>query len=180
MKKLLKTLALTLALALCFAMPTFAADISANNGTTSVTVQGTYVAGSTAQEVISVDVSWGAMSFTYKGANQGEWNAEKHQYENATSGSWTCETDANKITVTNHSNTVVEAQLAFAKATNTNIEGTFTETVGTANDGIMEIASAVGTAYAEAPSAVAHFNVTAGSITVNGELGTITLTIINK
>lgn len=180
MKKLLKTLAFTLVIALCFAMPTLAADISADKGTASVTVNGTYVAGSTAQEVISVDVSWGAMSFVYNDTVEGTWNDETHGFDGAKAAYWTCETDANKITVTNHSNTVVEAQLTFVKAENTNIEGSFTEAVGTANDGVMAIDSAVGTSYDKAPSVVAYFNVTAGSITETGAIGTITLTITNK
>ena len=181
MKKLL-AIALTLALALCLAVPAFAAepDIGTNNGTASVKVNGTYAAGSAADEVISVDVSWGSMSFTYHDTVEGSWNDETHNFDGAVAAHWTCETDANKITVTNHSNTAVEAQLTFVKAENTNIEGSFTETVGTANDGVMEIATAVGTAVSAAPAVEAYFNVTAGSISANGELGTITLKIVNK
>ena len=54
MKKLL-AIALTLALALCLAVPAFAAEssINADNGTASVKVNGTYTAGSSAAEVIS-------------------------------------------------------------------------------------------------------------------------------
>ena len=101
-------------------------------------------------------------------------------FDGAVAAHWTCETNANKITVTNHSNTIVEAQLTFAKAENTNIEGSFTESVGAANDGVMEIATAVGTTFANAPSVEALFNIDSGSITADGELGTITLKIVNK
>lgn len=175
-------IALTLALALCMAVPAFAAEssIDANNGTASVTVNGTYNAGSSAAEVISVDVSWGSMSFTYNDTVEGTWNDETHNFDGAVAVHWTCETNANKITVTNHSNTVVEAQLTFAKVANTNIVGSFTETVGTANDGVMEIATAVGTTVENAPSVDAFFNIDSDSITASGELGTITLKIINK
>lgn len=181
MKKFI-ALALTLALTLCLAVPAFAAepDIAENNGTASVTVNGTYNAGSTAQEVISVDVSWGSMSFTYNDTVEGNWNDESHNFDGAVKANWTCATDANKITVTNHSNTPVEAQLIFAKATGTNIEGSFTETIGSANDGVMMIDTAVGTLPTAAPSVAAYFNVTAGTITANGTLGTITLKIVNK
>ena len=181
MKKLL-AIALTLALALCLAVPVFAAepDIGTDNGTASVKVNGTYAAGSSAAEVISVDVSWGSMSFTYHGTVEGTWNDGTHNFDGAKAAYWTCETDANKITVTNHSNTDVEAQLTFVKAENTNIVGSFTETVGTANDGVMEIATAVGTTVANAPSVEALFNIDSGSITADGELGTITLKIVNK
>lgn len=181
MKKLL-TISLTIALALCLTMPAFAAepDIGTNNGTANVTVKGTYNAGSTAAEVISVDVSWGSMSFTYNDTVEGTWDDDTHSFVGAKAANWTCDSNANKITVTNHSNTAVEAQLTFAKAENTNIVGSFTENVGTANDGIMEIATAVETLVDKAPTVEAFFNVDSGSITANGELGTITLKIVNK
>lgn len=181
MKKFI-ALALTLALTMCLAVPAFAADpdIEENNGTASVTVNGTFNAGSIAQERISVDVSWGSMSFTYNDTIEGTWNDETHNFDGAVAANWTCATNANKITVTNHSNTPVEAQLTFAKAANTNIVGSFTETVGAANDGVMMIDTAVGTLPTAAPFVDAYFNVTAGSITTNGVLGTITLKIVNK
>ena len=181
MKKIL-ALTLTIVLTLCLALPTFAREpsISENNGTASVTVNGTFNAGSIAAEVISVDVSWGSMSFTYNDTVEGTWNDDTHNYDGAVAANWTCEANANKITVTNHSNTPVEAQLTFAKADNTNIEGNFTETFGTPNDGVMMIDTAVGTLPTAAPTVSAYFNVTAGSITANGVLGTITLKIVNK
>ena len=172
MKKLL-AFALTLALALCMAVPAFAADISADNGTANVTVNGAYNAGSSAAEVISVDVSWGSMSFTYNDTVEGTWNDETHKFDGAVAAHWTCEADANKITVTNHSNTAVEAQLTFTKAANTNIVGSFDKST-------LNLETAVGTTYDKAPSAVAYFTVTSGSITADGELGTITLKIVNK
>jgi hypothetical protein len=174
MKKFL-AIALTLALALCMAVPAFATepDIGTDNGTASVTVNGTYNAGSSAAEVISVDVSWGSMSFTYHDTVEGTWNDETHNFDGAVAAHWTCETDANKITVTNHSNTAVEAQLTFAKAENTNIVGSFDKS-------ILNLDTAVGTTYDEDPSAVAYFTITSGSIAADGELGTITITIIDK
>jgi hypothetical protein len=98
MKKLL-AIVLTLALALCLAVPAFAAEssINADNGTASVKVNGTYTAGSSAAEVISVDVSWGSMSFTYHDTVEGSWNDETHNFDNAVAAYWTCETDANKM-----------------------------------------------------------------------------------
>ena len=180
MKRILTTIALVLALALCMGVPAFAATVSANNGTDSVDVEGVYNAGSSATEVISVDVSWGSMSFTYNDTVEGAWNEENHEFDGAIEANWTCDTNANKITVTNHSNTAVEAQLTFAKAEGTNIVGAFEEAYGTANDGVMEIATAVDTAPDAAPYVEAKFNITAGSITENATLGTITVKIVNK
>ena len=182
MKKLFTTLAVILAFVLCLSISAFAADpdIGANNGTDTVDVDGVYNAGSTAAEVISVDVSWGSMIFTYNDTVEGVWDHENHEYDNSSVASWTCATDANKITVTNHSNTAVEAQLTFAKANGTDIVGAFDEDNGTADDGIMELATAVDTAVAEAPSANAYFTITSGSIDEDATLGTITLKIVNK
>ncbi|MBR2987868.1 MAG: hypothetical protein IKC63_07590 [Clostridia bacterium] len=180
MKKIFVILTLTAILLISSAIPAFAADISTNNGNAQVTVNGTYVTGTTAAEVISVDVAWGSMSFTYQDTDEGKWNDKTHKYDDVVDAYWTCAADANKITVTNHSNTPVEATLTFTKAEGTNIEGAFTETVGTANDGVMALATAVGTTYENAPSVTAYFNVTAGKITANGTLGTVTLTIVNQ
>ena len=89
MKKIL-AIALTLALALCLAVPAFAdeATLSGNTLTKNITVSGTYVPNPTG-EVISVDVSWGTMSFTYTPTNEGTWNPATHAYTNVPEAQWT-------------------------------------------------------------------------------------------
>ena len=151
-----------------------------DSGERQATVKGIYVAGSTAAEVISVDVSWGSMIFTYDDAAEGTWNDKTHEYDNVAEAQWSCEADANKITVINHSNTAVEAQLTFAAEQGLDVTGSFTESVGTANDGIMNIATAVGTTFEEAPREVAYFNIDSGTIKGDGKIGEITLKIVNK
>ena len=179
MKKLL-TLALVLALTLSLAVPAFAAEtVTTDGGSSTITVNGTYTPGSTATERVSVDVSWGAMSFTYTGGSEGSWNSTTHEYDGATSGSWTAST-GNTITVTNHSNTAIEAELTFVAADGLNITGSFVETSATANDGKLALATAVGTLPANAPSATATFNITGGTISESGAIGTITVKITNK
>ena len=192
MKKILTTIALVLVLALCMAVPAFAEetayvpDVDTDRGSASVEVDGVYTPGSVAAEVISVDVSWGSLAFTYHDAVGGTWNAAEHDYIGDNEAYWDHAEKANEIKVTNHSNTAVEAQLTFEKATGTDIEGEFEEDYGTADDGIMPIVTAENTAFASAPSVTAKFNITAGSISAPAEenetvlLGTITLTIVNK
>lgn len=70
--------------------------------------------------VISVDVTWGSMQFTY---NVGDWDPDTHQYE----GGWTCDEDENKITVTNNSNIAIDVTCEYTKAQDYDwINGSFT------------------------------------------------------
>ena len=70
--------------------------------------------------VISVDVTWGSMEFTY---NVGDWDPDTHQYE----GGWTCDEDENKITVTNNSNIAIDVTCEYTKAQDYDwINGSFT------------------------------------------------------
>ena len=182
MKRFFTMLAAVLALVICVTFTAFAETdtINQENGTTDITVSGIFEDGAVAEEIISVDLSWGSMSFTYYDTDEGEWDEEHHVYEGAYDAYWDCEDDANKITITNHSNTAVEAQLSFTKVEGSNIVGSFTEAVGTANDGVAEIATAVDTEPDEAPSVSVYFNIESGSITTSGRLGTITVKIVNK
>ena len=182
MKRFFTMLAAVLALVICVTFTAFAETdtIDQENGTTDITVSGTFESGFVAEEIISVDLSWGSMSFTYYDTDEGEWDEEHHVYEGAYDAYWDCEDDANKITITNHSNTAVEAQLSFAKVEGSNIVGSFTETAGEANDGVVGLATAVETAVADAPKADVYFEIQSGSLTSSGTLGTITIKIVNK
>lgn len=112
MKKMISVL-LVLALSLCMGITAFAADIEADGGEASADVKGTYVSGGTKSTVYSVDVTWGSMEFTYTSYFIGNWNPDTHQYDDSTDAKWTCDADANKITITNHSNTNVLATPSF-------------------------------------------------------------------
>ena len=114
------------------------------------------------------------MDFTYTGASQGTWNPVTHAYEGAIDGGWSDNTPA--ITVTNHSNVAVNATLSFT-ANVTGVVGTFTEVSGTENDNILELATAEGTAVADAPTASANFGISGAAIDADKALGTITVTI---
>ena len=147
---------------------------AAGNEDREITVNGSFVPGTAADEIISVDVAWEAMDFTYTGASQGTWNPVTHAYEGAIEGGWSDNTPA--ITVTNHSNVAVNATLGFT-ANVTGVVGTFTEASGTENDNILNLATAEGTEVANAPTATANFGISGAAIDANKALGTITMTI---
>lgn len=57
--------------------------------------------------VYSVTIAWGSLQFEYQ---KGAWNPTTHQYD--TNGQWVVPTgDANKVTVTNHSNLGVNVNM---------------------------------------------------------------------
>ena len=147
---------------------------AAGNEDREITVNGSFVPGTAADEIISVDVAWEAMDFTYTGASQGTWNPANHTYEGAIEGGWSDNTPA--ITVTNHSNVAVNATLGFT-ANVTGVVGTFTEASGTANDNVLELATAEGTEVANAPTATANFGISGAAIDASKALGTITVAI---
>ena len=139
-----------------------------------IIVTGVYQAGKAADEKISVDLVWDAMDFTYTAPSQGTWNPATHTYEGATEGGWSDNTPA--ITVKNHSNVAVIATLGFT-ADVTGVVGTFTEASGTANDNILELATAVDTEVSNAPTATANFGISGAAIDADKALGTVTVTI---
>ena len=141
-----------------------------------ITVTGVYQAGTTADEKISVDIVWDAMDFTYTAPSQGTWNPATHAYDGATAGGWSDNTPG--ITVKNHSNVAVNATLGFTPDV-TGVVGTFTEASGTANDNILELATAVDTEVSNAPTATANFGISGAAIDADKTLGTITVTIKN-
>ena len=147
---------------------------AAGNEDREITVNGSFVPGTAADEIISVDVAWEAMDFTYTGASQGTWNPVTHAYEGAIEGGWSDNTPA--ITVTNHSNVAVSATLDFTASVD-GVVGTFTEASGTENDKVLELATAVGTEVENAPTATANFGISGAAIDANKALGTITVTI---
>lgn len=77
-------------------------------------VKAQYIPGGNMETVYSVDVSWGAMEFTYSPGNGGVWNPETHQVEGAVVAGWQHKDGANQVRVVNHSNTAVDVKFAFA------------------------------------------------------------------
>ena len=172
-----KTLFIILALVMALSL-SVTAFAETNNGTqdTKITVNGTFVSGTASADVISVDVAWDAMDFTYTAPSQGTWNPATHAYEGATAGGWSDNTPG--ITVKNHSNVAVNATLGFTPDV-AGVIGTFTEASGTENDNILNLATAEGTEVANAPTATANFGISGAAIDADKTLGTITVTIKN-
>ena len=153
---------------------TVAAQTS-TGGNTDISVVGNVNNAPAAATSVSVDVVWDSMTFTYNEGNPGQWSAEEHKYVGATEGYWS--EDTATVSVTNHSNTALNAELSFTAKVN-GIVGTFTETSGTANDNTLELASAEGVTSANAPKASAEFGIDGAAITSNNTaLGTITVSI---
>ena len=171
MKKFLAS-AFAFALAISISVTAFAANTDTNDGTkgTDIAVNGTYQAAEAPADVISVDIVWDAMDFTYTAPSKGTWNASTHEYENATEGGWaaTSGTDP-KITVTNHSNVPVNANFAFATAVD-GLNGSFTKAA-------LVLDSAEGTELSNAPKDETAFSVSGSAIDADKSLGTITVTV---
>ena len=171
MKKLLAGI-VSLALAASMSIPAFAANFATNDGTadTEITVNGIYQEADAPAEVVSIDLVWDAMNFTYTTPSKGDWNATTHNYENATEGGWAATSGTNpKITVTNHSNVGVKATFAFQSVIE-GLNGSFTENT-------LTLATAEGTAVAAAPKSQTAFSVSGSAISENQTLGTITVTV---
>lgn len=175
-----KKTALVLTLAMVFSLAplsAYADTIGTAGGTASHDVKATYRAdssGSAGGKVYSVDITWGDMAFTYT-AEAGIWDPKTHTTTSSTGGVWTVNnTDGDKITVTNHSNTDVTATFSYAAASD------FDGISGTFDNASLNLASAVGTAVDEAPNGTAALSLSGalGSTTAdNTKIGTITVTL---
>ena len=108
---------------------------------------------------MSVDVEWEEMNFTYFGGHK-VWDPETHSYTTESACWWD---EPKEITVTNHSNSAIKAQLNFASKVE-GLNGMFDEDV-------ILLETAEGTAVDAAPKD------SAGIETNNTDLGTITVTI---
>lgn len=119
--------------------------------------------------VYSVDVEWDSdLEFNYYAGQQGAWNPEDHDYATTTQAGWT--DDEVAVVVTNHSNAAISAKLDVVDA-NEEDDVIFTGTAAT------PIASAVGTAVAEAPSATLKVTVSGDATADIAAAATATLKI---
>jgi hypothetical protein len=154
-------------------------QISANPGSATINVKGKLGATPEApEEIVSVDVTWGAMEFTYTPADPGTWDPENHRYTDTADASWSA--SGNDITVTNHSNVGVTATFDFEMDEDLAIKGKFSNT---SNEEITSVSldSAEGKDVEAAPSATVYFQVESGEIQEDTDsLGTIAVTIAKK
>lgn len=73
-------------------------------------VEAVYQGGGETLTVISVEIEWKGMSFTYTGPSEPQWDAENHKYV-STEGYW--EPSDASITITNHSNAIILADIKY-------------------------------------------------------------------
>lgn len=173
-----KALSLVVALVLMTAMciPAFAAGdsqtVDASNPA-SINVNATLdYSPDHGGDVISVEVQWTDMTFTYTQKQDKIWNTEKHDYDfvDKDAGSGWNKTGAT-ITVTNHSNVKIKADLAYTPEANSPVTGAFDQSTLTLN-------SAEGTTVANAPAASSNFEIGGKPTTVGtNKIGTITVSI---
>ena len=126
MKKIV-TILFALVLIPAMSITAFAATIENSSGSQDIDVSAKYVDSVSTPTKYSVDVTWGAMEFTYTVSGTKTWDPETHTYTASTQPAWTA--GGNTITVTNHSNTDITASFAFSALTAYNaVTGSFSST----------------------------------------------------
>lgn len=165
------TLFLVFSMLLSPKINTFAAGIessSEENVTDSknIDVYGTYSKDLYADQVLSVIVAWDDMNFTYASQQQGTWDSETHHYAGGKDSAEWVKNQAS-IWITNHSNMGVTADLTFNQTASA--IGSF----GGKNH--VELTTAVGTTYDQAPSDTVTFTVGGSMSEGETSLGTITI-----
>ena len=172
MKTITKILITVLILLVAMASVPVSADstLSGPGKGQTIDVQAKYVDGVKSPDVYSIDVTWGAMQFTYSTSGTREWNPSTHQYESNVTGGWTG--SGNSITVTNHSNKDVKVTFVYEAARGfEGVKGTFTVASNTLSAGVegnVEGADSVSTELelsGSLASSTAEFT-TVGSVTV--------------
>ena len=144
---------------------------------TSIDVNGKYSEAIASPDVYSVAISWGKMEFTYNVGGTRNWDPETHTYSNDLTSEWTA--DGNGITVTNHSNVPLNFGFSFTENL-LGIAGGFYDASSAGNEipsDTLSVASAVGTEYANAPSATAYLQIKSGEVSSDEKIGTVTVSI---
>ena len=159
---------LTMLLAFSMTASAFAVSMTSIPQTESCDILAKQVDTSTNPDVYSVDVSWGAMEFTYTKTGSMDWDKHTHQYVDNTVGTWSAK--GNTILVTNHSNDTVVAD--FSATLDTGFTGTF-------SDASVTLPSAEGTAFNAAPSKTVTFTIDDGAAKTTdfNKIGTITVSL---
>ena len=156
------------------------ADLDAETSSATINVSGTVGNAEPVEEVISVNISWGAMEFIYTPTGTGTWDPNTHTYGNGAEAGWTPGDGSNSITVTNHSNVDITAGFDFDAAIE-QIEGQFRdENGGAITDISLDSADQqLDQSGAGVPTTqTVTFHITEGDISeATDSLGTITVTI---
>lgn len=172
MRKLITNI-LTLSLAATMCLPAFAdgnqTQLTDADKSATIEVTGNFTAAPEMDTVISADVTWEELTFTYKGGDK-TWDAASHS-DITGEGGW-LPNEQKTITVTNHSNTPIKAGFAFASE----VSGLFGNFTDLTNEAFI-VDSAEGTAYNNAPNKATAFSVSGSAIRADQKIGTITVTV---
>ena len=156
------------------------ANLDAETSSATINVSGTVGNAEPVEEVISVNISWGAMEFIYTPTGTGTWDPNTHTYGDGAEAGWTPGDGSNSITVTNHSNVDITAEFDFDAAIE-QIEGQFRdENGGAITDISLDSADQqLDQSGAGVPTTqTVTFHITEGDISeATDSLGTITVTI---
>ena len=119
------------------ALPVFAADstLTDKDNGQNIDVQAKYVDGVESPDSYSIDVTWGAMQFTYETSGKREWDPATHKYKDDITGNWT--ESGNTVTVTNHSNRDVKVTFGYEAVRGFDgVSGTFSVSSYTLSAGV--------------------------------------------
>lgn len=94
-------------------------------GEYTIGVDAKYTDEVTTDEIVSVDVEWGDMEFTYTTAGRKVWNPKTHTYSVSDEMTGWSE-HGNTVKVTNHSNIAVNAKFTYAKDATNDPDGKMT------------------------------------------------------
>lgn len=191
MKKFFAIL-LAAAMMATLALPTLAATelttspaSGKGKGDYNIGVNGSFTAGATAEEKISVDILWDSMNFTYTAGGK-VYDPATHK-TTETDGIWSKNRPG--ITVKNHSNVAIDAIFIFTAATGVTTKGIFyesAEATSSLNTDAQKLflESAEGKvrddndgSRDETPKGTLYFGVVGDGITADQKLGTITVKI---
>ena len=107
------SIALALVMVLALSVTCFAVTMNAP-GSESAEVKVSYIDGAAAPATRVIEIAWGDLSFEYTQAPQ-KWDEEQHKEVDDGVSGWT--KGEATITVTNHSNVAVNAQIVYAAGT---------------------------------------------------------------
>lgn len=177
-----KLFALLLAVLMTATLSVPALATTVTGGSESIDVKAEYKDNSTTPDTISVDITWGAMEFTYTVSGQKNWDSDEHDYNDNTTTAWS--SNGNTVTVTNHSNVGVTATFDFAVEAayggENGVKGTFSTPTVT-----LKSAAGVGTdaeslkTLTGTSELTLSGNLKSGTVK-NTKVGTITVTIAKK
>lgn len=138
MKKLFFSI---LSLLVCFGSSSTCFAVSVP-GSQTIDVKAKSIENTEKPIVYNVDLSWDEMSFTYQRSGSKTWNPATHTYTDSIVGKWS---DGKSITVTNHSNTSINANFAFK------VNDSYKELSGSFSKEQVSLNTAEGTVVANAP-----------------------------